>query len=100
MSISVYDQIHSICNRAPGKLRKYDQQRIITAIEEQLVDQPGQETRNRKRLRPNQLAEWELRIDAFRVLYDVDTADHVVSIRAVARKRGNRLFVYGEEMDL
>ena len=33
---------------------------------------PTTETRNRKRLRPNELAEWEVRIGDFRVFYDVD----------------------------
>jgi len=49
------------------QLRKFDQKRILEEIEIQLSHQPDQETRNRKRLRPNQLAEWELRIGSFRV---------------------------------
>jgi hypothetical protein len=46
-------------------LRTFDQRCLITAMEAQLVHEPGGETRNRKRLRPNNLAEWELRIEAF-----------------------------------
>lgn len=34
-------------------LRKYDQKVVVSAIELQLRDRPNQETRNRKRLRPN-----------------------------------------------
>jgi mRNA-degrading endonuclease RelE of RelBE toxin-antitoxin system len=45
--------------------RKYDQQRIVSAIETHLTHQPDQVSRNRKRLRPNQLAEWELRVGEF-----------------------------------
>ena len=45
--------------------RKTDRKRIIDEIEKQLKHQPMEETRNRKRLRPNELAEWELRIDKF-----------------------------------
>jgi hypothetical protein len=45
------------------ELRKVDQTEIIAAIEAQLPHQATQETRNRKRLRPNQLAEWVLRIE-------------------------------------
>jgi mRNA-degrading endonuclease RelE of RelBE toxin-antitoxin system len=41
-------------------LRAYDQRRIIESVEEQLRRQPTRETRNQKRLRPNELAEWEL----------------------------------------
>jgi len=81
-------------------LRKYDQQEIVTAIQTQLRYQATRETRNRKRLRPNQLAEWELRIGDFRVFYDVDTNQAMVKIEAVGYKRGSKLFVHGEEYNL
>lgn len=42
-----------------ASLRKVDQARIIDAIEDQLPHQATQETRNRKPLRPNELASWE-----------------------------------------
>ena len=58
------------------------------------------ETRNRKRLRPNETAEWELRIGRFRVFYDVDEVVLVVAIEAIAEKRGDLLFFQGEEQDL
>ena len=73
---------------------------IIEAIEEQLSHEPNNETRNRKRLRPNQTAEWELRVDRFRVFYDIDQGDHLVKIEAVGHKRGSRLFIHGEEYHL
>jgi mRNA-degrading endonuclease RelE of RelBE toxin-antitoxin system len=53
-------------------LRAYDKRRIIEAVQAQLRHQPARETQNRKRLRPNESAEWEVRIAAFRVFYDVD----------------------------
>lgn len=81
-------------------MRKYDQQQIVTAIEEQLPHQATQETRNRKRLRPNQLAEWELRVGNFRVFYDADTENAVVKISAVGLKQGRKLFVRGQEFEL
>jgi len=40
--------------------RRRERRRIITGIEDQLKHQAMQETKNRKRLRPNELAEWEL----------------------------------------
>lgn len=80
--------------------RKHDQRQIIEAIETQLPHQATEETRNRKRLRPNQLAEWELRVDEFRVFYDLDAATAVVKIEAVGHKRGSKLFVHGEEYEL
>ncbi len=81
-------------------LRAYDQRRIIEAFEAQLRHQPAQETRNRKRLRPNELAEWEVRISAFRVFYDVDEENELVKIAAVGYKQGNTLFIHGEEYEL
>jgi mRNA-degrading endonuclease RelE of RelBE toxin-antitoxin system len=81
-------------------IHKYDQQLIIAGIESQLPHQATQPTRNRKQLRPNLLAEWELRIGDFRVFYDVDAERAVVKIEAVGYKEGSKLFVHGEEYEL
>ncbi|OOP56463.1 MAG: hypothetical protein AYP45_08910 [Candidatus Brocadia carolinensis] len=43
-------------------LRKYEQQSIFDRINEQLLYEPALETRNRKKLRPNNVAEYELQI--------------------------------------
>ncbi len=40
-------------------LRKFEQQQVVGVVEQQLRHQPTVETRNRKRLRPNDLADWE-----------------------------------------
>ena len=80
--------------------RKSEQTRIIEAIEEQLSHEPNNETRNRKRLRPNQTAEWALRVDRFRVFYDIEEAAGLVKIEAIGHKRGSRLFIQGEEYHL
>jgi mRNA-degrading endonuclease RelE of RelBE toxin-antitoxin system len=82
------------------RLRKYERQQIVETIQGQLAHQPTEETRNRKRLRPNQLAEWELRIGRFRVFYDVDTQANRVKIEAIGYKRGDRLLIHGEEYKL
>jgi mRNA-degrading endonuclease RelE of RelBE toxin-antitoxin system len=82
------------------EIRKFDQQRIIGEIEARLTYQPLVETRNRKPLEPNPLAAWELRADPYRIFYDVDTVAVRVSIIAVGRKVGGRLFVRGEELEL
>ncbi len=81
-------------------LRKFDQRQIIAAIEVQLSRQSTQETRNRKRLRPNRLAEWELRVGQYRIFYDVDVQAGAVKIEAVGYKQGSRLYVHGEEYEL
>ena len=80
--------------------RRFDQVRIIAAIEEQLPYEPDRESRNRKRLRPNRLAEWALRVDNFRIFYDVLSNDQIAKVVAVGRKDGNTLLVHGEEFEL
>jgi mRNA-degrading endonuclease RelE of RelBE toxin-antitoxin system len=82
------------------QFRAYECRQIIAAIEEQLHYQPYQETRNRKRLRPNTLAEWELRVDVFRIFYDVDTDHQSVKIEAIGYKKGNQLLIHGEKYAL
>ena len=47
-------------------------QRLIDTIDQQLIYDPGLETRNRKFLKNNPLATWELRIGVYRVFYDID----------------------------
>lgn len=81
-------------------LKKRERSQVIEEIENQLLHQPTQETRNRKRLRPNKVAEWELRADKFRVFYDIDKENKVVKIEAVGYKKGSRLFIHGEEYRL
>ena len=78
---------------------------IRTVIEEKLLFEPDSETRNRKPLRqpaPFE-ASWELRCGPghrFRVLYAIDAERREVQIQAIGVKRGNRLFVAGEEVQL
>ena len=82
------------------RFRKYEQQLIVDQIDEQLSYEPARETRNRKRLRPNKVAEFELRIMRFRVFYDVDENKNLVKIEAVGHKEGSRLFIRGKEYQL
>ena len=44
----------------------------------------------------NPVAEWELRVDKFRIFYDLEEAGKVVEIEAVGHKKGSRLFIHGE----
>ncbi len=74
---------------------------IFEAIEAQLEHEPLRETRNRKPVRPNPLASWELRVDNLRIFYEVPTEEpNIVRILAVGEKRGNRLFIGGKEIKL
>ena len=73
-------------------LRAYDRQIILEAIETQLTHAPHVATKSRKFLR--NLAPpfdaippiWQFRVGAFRVFYDVQEAEHRVSVRAIRRK--------------
>lgn len=74
---------------------------VFDAVDYQLAYQPLIETRNRKPMRPNPVAPWELRIGTLRVYYDVaDTPEPTVFIRAVGIKYRNRVMIGGEEIAL
>ena len=74
---------------------------ILATVEGQLEHQPTHETRNRKPMRPNPLAPWELRIGTLRVYYDVeDEPEPMVYIRAIGTKQGNRVLIGREVINL
>ena len=74
---------------------------VLATVDKQLMHQPTVETRNRKPMRPNPLAPWELRIGNLRVYYDVEEAPElVVFIRAVGIKERNRVRIGREVIEL
>lgn len=74
---------------------------LLAEIETQLRHEPHVETRNRKPLRKNILADWELRVGRFRVFYDIDDNNvRIVLIIAFGVKNGNRLFIGGKRFEL
>ena len=79
--------------------RKFEQKHILDEVDARLYE-PNVETRNCKQLRPNAVAEWELRIGKFRVFYDVLQTAQVVRVEAIGYKRGSQLFIHGQEYDL
>jgi len=81
-------------------LRKSDRVLVLDSSEKTLAQQPTQETRQKKLLRPNPLSRWELRIGSFRVFYDVDLESQVVLIKAVGWKDHNTLLIRGKEFQL
>ena len=73
----------------------------LDAIDAQLTRRPLLETRNRKPVRPNPLAPWELRVGNLRVYYDVkEPPESVVSIIAVGRKERDKVRVGRIAIDL
>lgn len=74
---------------------------VLATIESQLTNQPLVEARNRKPLRPNPVAPWELRVGQLRVFYDVsDGPPATVRILAVGVKDRNVVRIGGEEIQL
>jgi mRNA-degrading endonuclease RelE of RelBE toxin-antitoxin system len=72
------------------------QQRLLeAAIQTRLAQQPTTPTKAVKRLRPNPLAEFELRVGDLRVLYNVEETQVILLV--VGRKVGNKLIVEGTE---
>lgn len=82
------------------KFVKSDRNVILDAVKIQLVYEPNTETKNRKLLRENELADWELRVGEFRVFYDIDGAERIVRIIAVGYKEHSDLFIGGEKFSL
>ena len=63
--------------------------------------EPTVPTRNRKVLRANSLAPWELRIGDLRVYYEVKVEpDAVVVVKAIGIKERDRVVIGGEEVEL
>lgn len=84
-----------------GRLSAGERSIVVAAIEAQLVHQPSVETRNLKRMRPNPVAPWVLRVSRLRVCYEVRRKpDPVVMVRSIGLKRGTRVTIGGVEVDL
>jgi mRNA-degrading endonuclease RelE of RelBE toxin-antitoxin system len=74
---------------------------LFDAVDEQLAHEPAVETRNRKPMRPNPVAPWELRIGELRVYYNVEEEpERRVTILAVGVKERNRVLIGGQEVEL
>ena len=74
---------------------------VLDGVDDQLMYQPTVETKNRKPMRPNPVAPWELRIGNLRVYYDVEEdPEPLVYIRAVGVKEGNRVRIGRDVIDL
>ena len=74
---------------------------VMDAIKRQLLHEPLAETRNRKPLRPNPIAPWELRVGKLRVFYEVTPGGPaVVRVLAVGKKEQKILRIAGREIKL
>ncbi|HET6882302.1 MAG TPA: hypothetical protein VFI31_19205 [Pirellulales bacterium] len=75
-----------------SSLRAFDRATLLDRVEKLLTGEPTRETRNRKvvvGLQPQWEHEeplWQLRIEEFRVFYDVAETEKRVIVRAIRRK--------------
>ena len=82
-------------------LTKRQQRIVLDTVDRQLTDQPAVETRNRKPMRPNPIAPWELRIGELRVYYEIRDADQpTVMVLAVGLKERDRVRIGGDRIEL
>jgi len=89
--ITITDEADSHLHALPVR-----EQRVLeAAISARLRDNPTKPTKAIKRLRPNPLVEYELRVGDLRVLYNVEGHDVVLVV--VGRKVRNKLIVAGEK---
>jgi mRNA-degrading endonuclease RelE of RelBE toxin-antitoxin system len=79
--------------------RKNERRTIADGIAHFLAQDANVETRRRKPLRPNRLAQWELRLGDYRVFYDFE-ADDRVKVVAVGHKEHNDLYIRGKKVEL
>jgi mRNA-degrading endonuclease RelE of RelBE toxin-antitoxin system len=74
---------------------------VLDTVVSQLAHAPNVETRNRKPMRPNPIAPWELRIDRLRVYYDVqEEPDLMVKVRTVGIQERNRVRIGGKVIEV
>ena len=74
---------------------------VLDGVDEQLSDQPAVETKNRKPMRANALAPWELRIGDLRVYYEVqEMPEPEVQIRAIGVKERNQVRIANKVVKL
>ncbi|MCU0491580.1 MAG: addiction module toxin RelE [Chloroflexaceae bacterium] len=78
--------------------KAYEQRIIADGIRLFLTRDALVANNRRKLLDSNPIAPWELRIDNFRVFYDVEGT--VVNIRAVGEKEHNDLYIRGVKVKL
>ena len=77
------------------------QRTVIDTVDRQLMHEPTKATRNKKQMRPNPIAPWELRIGTLRVYYDVNEDEGPsVNVVAIGIKERNTVVIGGEVMEL
>jgi mRNA-degrading endonuclease RelE of RelBE toxin-antitoxin system len=71
-----------------------EQRIILDALEKFLRFDADVESKRRKRLRPNALSPWELRIGDYRAFYEIAN-ESIVRVLAIGHKLHNDLYIRG-----
>ena len=79
--------------------KAHEQKAILDAISEFLEVDANVETSRRKRLSPNPVAPWELRIGDYRAFYEIK-GDRLVRVLAIGHKERNELFIRGGRIEI
>ena len=79
--------------------RTHEQRIILTGIATHLANDATVETKRRKKLDPNRIAPWELRIDHYRIFYAIEQTT-VINVVAIGYKEHNDLYIRGKRVDL
>ena len=88
-----------------GAIERKHHSLIREKVDDQLTFEPEVITRNSKPLDQSAPfgSTWELRFgpgNRFRVFYETDAEERVVTVLAIGVKHGNRLLIGGEELEL
>ena len=88
--------------KALADMSKIRRRFVLDGIITHLIgNDPIEVTRNKFPLRrPSPHAERELRLDNWRVFYTVREEGDLVIVNLIGEKRGNKLFITGEEFEL
>ena len=78
----------------------FERKIVVAEIRAQLAYEPTTATKNRKPLRDNVIAPWELRIGKYRVFYEPDEGAFTVTVVSIGHKEHNVLFMRGREVRL
>jgi mRNA-degrading endonuclease RelE of RelBE toxin-antitoxin system len=80
-----------------AQLTARQQSIVLDAAKVQLRHEPLRETRNRKRLRPNPFAPWELRVGTLRVFYEVDAMEpNLINVLANRNQQRESAYYFGQ----
>jgi mRNA-degrading endonuclease RelE of RelBE toxin-antitoxin system len=79
--------------------RVHEQRIILTGIATHLAYDATTASKRRKKLDPNRIAPWELRIDHYRIFYDIEQPT-LIKVVAIGYKDHNDLYIRGKKVDL